>query len=389
MALTKAHSLYMARPEVTFSTDLSANGSGYAFIHAGEIAQTPEYGEPIVRNQQDSSIVPQKVVIGAQGGQITFKTEARGVTTANAADDGTTASHGEMGLSLRATMGDVDLDVGTTFAAGWTTTTGDVASAAGLRVGSLIYRIQGGSEPAPGKAEVRRVSNIATNTLTVTPAWTTAPSNTDVCYAMACYQAASSGHQTEDIVIKGQDSSEHLYTGCMGDWTLSPLAARAVGEFAWTYVADDVDHTSAKGSLPAETDSYPDPVVVRCAPFYIGSTETLTSEVGLSLGNDIQPKAATSGCQGRAGWVVVGQDITWTSKVYFAEGNITQYVGGTTQELLFYADDGIGNVVAISIPAAQIVQSPTYEDESGQVVQTLTWKATRHATLPPLTVAIG
>lgn len=388
MALTKAHSLYMARPEVTFSTDLSANGSGYAFIHAGEINQNPEYGEPLQRNQQDSSIVPQKVVIGAQGGSVTFKTEARGVLTANAAADTVTATHGEMGLSLRATMGAVNLDTGTTFAAGWTTTTGDVASAAGLRVGSLIYRIQGPSEPNPGKAEVRRISVKATNTLTVTPAWTVAPAAADVCYAMACYEAASTGHQTEDIVVKGQDS-EHLYTGCMGDWTLSPLAARALGEFAWDYMVDDVDHLSAKGSLPSEADLFPDPVVIRCAPFYIGSTATLASEVGLSLGNDRQPKAATSGCQGRAGFPVVGQDITFTAKVYFDEAHITQYESGTTQDLLFYADNGIGDVVAICIPAAQIVQSPTYEDENGQTVQTLTWKATRHATLAPMYLAIG
>lgn len=387
MALELIKELFMFTPESTFSVDGSANGSLYRFVHAGEISQSPEYGEPLQRNQQDSSIVAQKIVVGAQGGEVTFKTEARGPGSAAAAGNAVTATHGEMGLSLRATMGDVDLDTGTTFSAGWTTTTGDVASAAGLRVGSIIARVKQAGEDHPGKFEMRRITNIATNTLTVSPAWTVAPVNTNVCYAAACYQSAQSGHQTEDIVIRGQDS-EHLYTGAMGTFELSPLAARAIGEFSWSYQVDDVDETSAKGSLPAGTDVYPDPIVVRCGALYLAGTATLASEVTFSLGNQISPKPAISGCQGRAGWVVTAQDITFTAKVYFDEANITQYKAGTTVDLLFYADNGVGDGLAIHIPAAQIVESPSFEAVEGQDAQTLTFKATRHATLSPATLAI-
>lgn len=384
MGVSKRKSVYIAS-EAEFSVDPDADGSSYRFVHASDAAPAPSYGEAIQRTIQDNTLNDPGILPGAQGGTVAFKTEVRGPGEDAAAGDGDTAVHGEMGLSIAKILGGVSLGAGTTFAAGWTTASGDVASAAGFAVGSVIYRVR-----ASGRVEARPITVKVSNTITVEPAWSEAPAEDDGCYAMANYAVADSGHGTESIVVKG-DGQEHLFTGCMGDLTIEALTARGHPRFAFSYVVDDVDHESAKASLPAADDDYPAGPIVKRAPCWIDGTLTDITEFTFALGNDRQPKLSTAGEQGRAGWVVVGQGRSATFKAYYATGLIDLYLNATKFPLFFFLANGVGNVIAVYIPAAQIVADPGIEDINGQTGQSLSIKATKPSTagLPAVVISIG
>lgn len=387
MASTRIRSVYMAT-ESTFSADPSPNGSGYRFIHAADIDISPSFGEPIERTVQDDTLDHPGTIIGAQGGTFGFAAELRGPGAENAAGDGQVAVHGESGPSLRACFGAANLGTGTTFLAGWTSSdgssSGDVEDASGINVGDVIYKITN------GRPEARPVTGKSGTTITVTPAWTQEPSGSDICYAMANYRSANSGHQTEAAVVKGGDF-EFAMGGMMGSVQIEALTARGIGRLLFSYQVDDVDHNSAKALLPDADDIYPNPPVVRRAPCWINGQETLIAEIGFDLGNEIQPKLSTAGEQGRSGWAVVSQAKTVTARVYYANGLIDLYKNATRFPVFFFLENGIGNVIALFIPEAQIVADPGVEDVNGQNGQTLTIRAVRPSTdgLAAVTLAIG
>src|SRR5687768_10419791 len=114
VGITKIRSLYIAT-QATWDTDPDSDGSDYRFVHARDFSPAPDYGEPIRRELQDDTVDSAGIIPGAEGGTFSFKTELRGPGTAAAAT--VAAIHGEMGLSLLAIFGSVNLGTGRTFSA--------------------------------------------------------------------------------------------------------------------------------------------------------------------------------------------------------------------------------------------------------------------------------
>jgi len=383
VGISRIKSLYVAT-QSTWATDPDADGSDYRFVHARDFSPAPDFGEPIERELQDDTFDSSGIIPGAEGGAFSFKTELRGSGTAAAST--VAAIHGEMGLSLLAQFGAVNLGTGTTFSAGWTTTSGDVAVATTINVGDIIYRLA-----SAGVYEARAVTVKVGSTLTVAPAWSGTPANTDVCYAMANYRAASSGFGYEALCMKGDNGYEITCLGCIGNVKIESLSARKVPLLAFDYLIDDPDFASAKGSLAATTDAYPSAVVTRRAPFYYNGTATECAELSFDLGNDRKPIPSNGGAQGRSGWKVVGQSRIFSVKVQRDEAYLTAYQAKTTFPIFTFLDGGLGNMVAVYAPNCQIVVPPPAEEVEGQDWMTLTIRALQPAatTFAPVNLAIG
>jgi len=385
MGSTKIRSVYRAT-EAQFAVDPSANGALYQFIHAADVAPSPSFGESIDRTVQNDTLDHPGTIIGAQGGTLGFKAELRGPGSTLAADDTKTASHGEVGEALEAIFGSARKGQGTTFTGTWTSTggksKGQLASMTGVQVGDILYRVN-----SKGRVEARPVVTKTTD-IEVSPPWSEIPTAASKCYAMVNYIASNSGQKTESYVVKGDDF-EWLLQGLMGTVQLEALTARGLGMLGFTYQVDRVNHKSTKASLPAAADAFPNPPVAVRAPCWINGVQTMITEFSFDLGNDVQPKLATEGDQGRYGWAVVGQARAASAKVYYSADVIDLYQAGTKFPVFFFVENGPGNVMAVYIPAAQIVADPSLEDNAGQNGQTLALRATKPASGPSFVLAIG
>ena len=116
-----------------------------------------------------------------------------------------------MSQFLRA-IGTRRVGVGTTFAAGWNTVTGDVADASGLLAGDYIM---GGTNN-----EIRRITSISTNTLVTAPPWSTTPINTETCLPAEQWVPADTGHQSHTILYVADDTYVE-FKGCVFSFGLT------------------------------------------------------------------------------------------------------------------------------------------------------------------------
>lgn len=127
--------------------------------------------------------------------------------TGSAAGDTTAAVQGPVGLILKAIMGGEELGTGTTVDdASATTTSFDVASAAGLAAGGALGWVNGN-----GEMEVREIASVSGTTVTLAEAFSSAPANSDTLYASATYylRPSNGGNSTSlQAIVEGLESDD-------------------------------------------------------------------------------------------------------------------------------------------------------------------------------------
>jgi hypothetical protein len=362
MALFNLKQLWVAQ-EATFSTDPSADGSGYTALHAQDIAFAPSQLH-IDRPLQNHKLTKLPGVIGAKGGTLTFKMEVRG--TGTAAGNSTVANGGELHLLLSSSCGSVTAGIGTTCSAGWTSTVGAVASAAGIQIGDNIM-ING---------EIRRVQNKATNTLTLDLALTTTPALSDVVYVGANYKPADESHTSLSFVLK-QGGNVWVVMGCKGNVTLEGVSAAGRPLLSFNMQVDEwvETSTSVKSALPTLNPYlYPKgPTVLGCTLQY-GTATLAVSEFAFDVGNAIEATPATEGSQGRSNFVVTDRNTVGSLKPLWAISKVADFVSGSAKTLVMPILDSAGtsltkptNAVAISIASASFVALPSVENVNNQM----------------------
>lgn len=383
-APSKIRAVYQ-ETEASFSAGPSvADGSSMRFIHASSPAPAPDWGEVIQKDEQNDTLDDPGVIIGAPGGTFSFSVKGRGPGSANAALAGVAAQYGEVGRSLRAVFGAGSLPEGAVAAAGWTTTSGDVDDASTWSKGEMIYRTVGTAQ------EMRVISAVSGNTVTVFPAWSSAPAENDVFVACANAKSSDGGQQSECFLVKGYDW-KHLFNGCMGNVKLS-LTARGVPSFAFDYLIDNPKRdNSGITALPAATDPWPDTSPVVCSPLWLNGTQILINQLDFDLGNDRQAVLATGACPtGRSEWRIAAQKKVITLKRQFSDAMIDSFVAADNLSVFWQSKGKLGNILGLWIPKAQIVVNPNVEDQSGIDGQSVQLVAKRPDTdEPAATIAIG
>lgn len=341
--------------------------SGYAVIPAEEIAFAPTQ-EHLARPVQSASFGHKQTgITGPKGGTLTFKVGLHGLSTA--ADSGAAATEHAWvrdlleacGLTRSAGTGD---EISGTAS---TTTTVNVTNGANFAVGQFVV-VAG---------EVRLVTAINANALTVTPALSAAPTTAGVdVHASAAYWLTGSDPSKSVSFIVAGDDHDYIASGCNGVVSLDTVAAGARPMLTLTFNVDtwSRDTSSLTGTLPAL--AMPNGIVAKASPFWWGSAKRAVREVGFATGQAIVAKASTAGNDGRSGWAYSDAEPVLTASAYrsgdTSDALQTDFETPTTRGFVLQLGSSPGRLFAVAAEVAQITSYPAEADAEGLVSLPLT-----------------
>lgn len=265
--------------ESTFATDATTSPgiSSFTFVPANEgTAQVT-----ITEDELDPNYAVQRRVQGRE--KVLGKKSATLKFTMNLAPTGTaaaasvTAITSALGIMLKATMGAETLGTGTTFTGG-TAIVPTVTSASGITAGGWI-----GWSNASGIVEWRQVKSISSLSITLTHAFSGAPSNTNVCYGAATYSYTEDPAQSLQFIVYGQNTNDRwLLLGCQAaggfDIAVDP-SGKALPTITFNFTAANWLTTTATvitGTIPDATYSAYNPIVGYAGEFRMFTVGTPT-----------------------------------------------------------------------------------------------------------------
>jgi hypothetical protein len=342
-------------PEVAFATAAASAYSAYNAVPAEGIDWKP--ARAFLEREVQTSTLGLKVagVIGAQGGELKFRTGIPGLATAGASGVQAVPEPWFDELMQACGFAATDDTGGAVAGSSSSTTSVDMADASGVTVGSLVM-ING---------EVRIVTAKATNTITVAPPLSNAPAAADVVYAGANYHTSDSDPGTVTFVAKG-DGYVFRFKGCKGSVALVDTSASKRPMLEWTFMVDSHDSSEPSGSVPSRVLSNHIPSVVG-SPLSWGSTKTVSSAFTFAQTRDLKPKESTEGTQGRAGWLIADEKPVAGFKPYYSSSYQTDFDAGTTRSLLQQIGSTAQKTFACYAHKAQITDGWQPGDVGGHV----------------------
>jgi hypothetical protein len=354
--------------ETTFSTSpISTFGTSGVFRVPGEEMSIAVDQEFIARAAQNDTLSLQSGVIGGKGGKITFKTPLVGLSTAAASDVAAAPYPWQTKLMQAAGLTEVLGSGGTTAASSHTTTSIVLASGDGANFqAGMLCGIYNGAV-----LEVRYITAISTDTLTVTPALSAAPAGAGgaVVYGAAHYipaDQADSDPGTITFVAK-MDGYEYTCTGCKSP--APKLSATRGGRpmLEWAFEVDSWTLTTTSGTLPALPASVD--LVALSAPFHwgTGATSTPTPEFSFDPGATLSPKLSTEGTNGRSGFVVTDYKPVLAAKPYLASAFRTDFAAKTARTAMWQCGTTHAGAFVFAAENAQINKFPGETDVGGNV----------------------
>ena len=260
-----------------------------------------------------------------------FDSEVGGLTTT--AGDSTTAGADRFSRLLEM-IGSFTSGTGTTVDGDWgSTTSGDVDSVSGLSVG----------DPIMIDNEVAIIQTISSKTLTVAPAFTSAPTDTTVVYAGEVHTPADSGHKSFTICHL-KDDQLWAFVGCVGNVKASATFNELL-KFSFDGQGGSWSITDSYSDLDGLQDSNK-PIAVISARLHFGSTTTWCNSFEWDLGHSVE---SVEDCH--AGVEKIVADRSATAKVTFRNRDNTPLETWqkekTTGLLVVQAGNSAGNVVVI------------------------------------------
>lgn len=175
---------------------------------------------------------PNAVELGFQSGEITLRKYLGGVPTGSQLTNGTSPGSLPLRILLKHVMGAEHADEGSTVATGTSSTVFDVASGHGSR----FIRGQHIAVVISGELEWATVTDVSTDTLTVSPAFSATPSTSAVVRNGYTYGIVDDNQSSIAIRRTWNDSAnaQMEFTGCYGDMKLVAESGKLpVLEFAF------------------------------------------------------------------------------------------------------------------------------------------------------------
>lgn len=333
--------------------------SNYARIPAEEIAFTPEQ-EHLARPVQSQTLGHHQTgIVGRKGGTLTFRIGLHGLQSAAT---GAASEYAWMKPLLEACGYTRSAGTGTTVdGSSATTTSVPVVSAAGLAVGQLV--VIGG--------EARLVTDIIANTLTVAPALSSAPGDSDPVHAAASYWLTGSEPSESVSFIAKMDGHSYIAAGCNGVVAIDSVSAGQRPMLTFTFNVDRWTRSVSGLTSTYPALSMPNGIVARASPFWWGATRRAVREVGFNPGQTIVEKASTEGDQGRAGWAYSNAEPALSAVAHRStdanDALQTDYETPTTRTLLMQLGSAPGRMAAIAAEVAQLTSYPAEGDAEGLV----------------------
>jgi hypothetical protein len=348
--------------ESTFSTVPGASYSSYNRVPAEQIAWTPAQDAIPVETDRSGLAQKSKSIVGPKGGTVSFRVPLHGLSTAAAAST-EAVPHPYLDKLLKGCAHGVELGTGTTCAAGWTTTTGDVASAAGLFEDALVL-ING---------EQRIVTDITSNTLTLNAALSTAPALSDVVYAPAVYLPEDSSPGTVSLACEG-DGYSYTFTGCKGTVQIVDGTAGQRPMLAFEFTVDAFTRTKPTNDIPALPSVTS--LQARSSPFWWGNTKRGVTGLGFNPAITIVAQQSTEGAQGRSGMMATNGEPVLSARTYRSanadDAAHTDYEAMTSRTAHWQIGTAHTSSVGLLLLSGQLSEYPAEGDLDGLVDVPLT-----------------
>jgi len=370
--LTKLGALWVA-PESTFSTDPDTDGSDYRMVPAEGITWSPS--KPPIEREVMRSGLGQSIssTPGQKGGTVSFSVPLHGLATAGASgvaaviDPWLDALLDACGYSVAAGTGTAVIAVptGTT-----TTTVVEVDSAVGITAGTLV--MIGG--------EVRLVTAVntaGTDTITVTPALSSAPAGATVVYASVSAGVTSSGNYeptaTAAFVWK-HDQDEVTLLGCAGTLKVEPYDAGTRPMLSFEFQVNSWANTTNKSSVPSSV-TYRSPLLAKrsagdttgsCLLWGSTATPLASSKTGFDPALTLSPKPSVNGIEGRIGWAITNEAAMLDVTPYSAQSTYyDDYEAATNRTAVLQLGNAGGAAFGIAAQQTQIMDLPGEADVGG------------------------
>jgi hypothetical protein len=306
---------------------------------------TPEYQKSL------ACVGPDSAIVAGKGGELKFSMYLRGGNGA------------ESEFSILASNTGLTRQVG---AAG----SGGIASAgAGTLVadsaGAIATYVTGQGIVAETAVtpEMRWVSKKDTATLTIEPNWVSAPNNAAYSFYatdtfVPCNATVPLGEPTKYLAFYLISENDEFYTihGCAGTWKITTTTANALPVVEWTYMVDSWTRTGSSAATSfADTFSAAHPLLGDS--FFIDNTATVIRSISFDPGITVVPLEATSGTNGRSGWLYQGGGTPKLEvEMLFSATLFDYWAAGTTFQAAFTSIKSSTNGWGLYCPKVQILK---------------------------------
>jgi hypothetical protein len=363
--------------EAAFGVDPSATGSTMKHLKALPDMTFQPSIDVIERPGLVGDLVTQDHVMGPQGGKLAFKIElkASGVPAGSAI----AATASEASDLMEAAFGTVLRGTGAVLTTGSTTTSIVLASGGAGFAKLMAVEING---------EVRIVTNVVANTLTLHKALSGAPLTGAICYASSRFTRANSGHKTMTFTAKRDTGLEYTFTGCKVKAKVDGINAKGTALLAFEVDVGAYSRTT-KASLPATELAG---ITAIKAPVIKGSPLDWNAIPLLAAGLDFDPAITLSyietvgDLQNKAGVQATAADPRGSIKAYYLAQNMLDAEGATTIPLVMSSGTRL-NGWALCVPRAQLL-SPSFQNRNGVVGEDLPFAVRDNGTDPEWAISV-
>lgn len=337
-------------------------GAGYTSVRAWDVKFTPTIEMvPMPTQKPESCRGPDAAIPAGEGGTLTFKTYLRGGAGSTsefmnlAVGTGTVTKRAaaltKVKSATASTLVALTADIGTY-------TVGDAIMVGSGTTDTQIRFISRVQDDVPIAGDT---------TLNVEPNWSDTPGASDNVYAMDTMVPADgepSAYLTF-LAYSGQgatDRHEWKLEGCAGTWKLAGTDANACPVVEWSFQVDE--WTSSEDSTTLDADSFEPAHPLLNDPFYVNDTATKVSSIGFDPAHDLQPYTATSGANGRAGWLYTGDtDPQLEIMPYWDTDWVTMWGAATEFQATLESIKDTDEAWGMHCPAVQVMSLE--EDDAG------------------------
>lgn len=363
--------------ESSFNVDPSATGSTMKHLKVLPGATFQPTQDVIERPGMVGDLVTQEHVLGPKGGNLAFKVELKASGTPAASAVAAIAS--ECSDLLEAALGVVTRGTGALTTTGSTTTSIVLASGGSGFSKGMAVEISG---------EVRIVTNVVSNTLTLHKALTGAPGSGVVVYASSRFTRANSGHKTMTFTAKRDTGLEYTFTGCKVKVKIEGVDAKGTALLSVEVDAASYSRTT-KASLPA-TDLTG--ITAIKAPVVKGAPLDWNGVSLAAAGFEFDPGVALSfietvgDADNKAGVQITNGDPRGSIKAYYLAQNRIDFEAAASIPLAMCCGTRL-NGWAIYVPKAQPL-NPAFQDRNGIVGEDIPFAARDNSTDPEFAISV-
>lgn len=370
------HTLF-AILEATFNVDPAPTGATMKHLKVLPDASFQPAIEVIERPGLVGDLVTQEAALGPKGGKLAFEVELKASGTPAASAVASIAS--EASELLEAALGTVLRGTGALTTTGSTTTSIALASGGSGFAKGMAVEISG---------EVRIVTNVVSNTLTLHKALSGAPGTGVVVYASSRFTRANSGHKSMTFTAKRDTGLEYTFTGCKVKVKVSGLDAKGTAILECDVDVGSYTRTT-KASLPATELTGITAVkapVVKGAPLDWNGAALVAAGMEFDPGVTIAHIETVGDADNKAGIQITGADPRGTMRAYYLAQNMIDFETANTFPIAMAAGSRL-NGWALYVPKAQLT-GPQFVDRNGIVGEDLPFAARDNGADPEYAISL-